>query len=283
MGYNPNDPNSANDGVIITDATDLNQGFGDPGFSRVGPLLDVERLRQEYLFGIPLHSALTNEVISPETMKRFIEKAVSEFETSVRIPVRPVRVIEKFNYERADDLQFGTRQLKRWPLLRVERLCALFPGNIEGQESNYPTNWIEPDGDTGLIRMMPRSDGESVHALTNFVSPLGYMGLPFAGNIKHWPGLWRLQYIAGFEFDRIPHSVNHLIGIMAAIQFISIMGPAIFPYNSQSIGIDGLSQGLGSGGPQWLAGRLADLTAERDRLTANLKSHFGTDIQLAAF
>lgn len=270
------------DAPVYTDATDLNQGEGDPGFHRVGPLLDVERFQQEYLFGIPMRAALTGETITEETLKRFIEKAISDFETSVRIPVRPVRVFQKFDYERADDLAFGCRQLKRWPLLKVESLKALWPGRVEGQEANYPTNWIEADGDTGLIRIVPRS-GTDVQTNINFVSASGYIGLPLAGNFKTWPGMWRVTYIAGFAQDRVPEAVNDLIGILAAIKFLSQMGPAIFPYNSQSIGIDGLSQGTGSGGPQWLAGRLQDLEMQRDRLTQQLKAHYGTDIILMAF
>jgi len=282
MSYDPNDPNNPVDTIVISDASDLNQGEGDPGFSRVGPLLDHNQLKQEYLFGIPLKAALTGEEITAETLKRFIEKAVSEFETSVRIPVRPVRVIQKFDYERADDQQFGTRQLKRWPVYKVEKLSALWPGRVEGQEANYPTDWVEIEGDCGLFRIVPRS-GTDVQTNVNFISSAGYIGLPIAGNFKTWPGMWRVQYIAGFPYDKIPHAVNHLIGVMAAIYFIDQMGAAIFPFGSQSVGIDGLSQGTSTGGPQWLASRLASLKEERERLVTSLKAHYGTDVILAAF
>ena len=269
------------DAPIITDSSSLNEGEGEPGFTRVGPLLDPDRLKQEYLFGIFFKAALTGEEITNETLKQFIRKGISEFEIAVRIPVNPVRITERFNYERADDVQFGTRQLKRWPLLKVEALMALWPGRVDGQEANYPTNWVEPDGDTGLIRIIPRS-GSDVQADINFIRAVGYQGITI-GNIKHWPNLWRVTYVAGFEFDRIPDAVNDLIGTLAAIKFLSQMGPAIFPLNSYTIGVDGLSQGTGNAGPQWLAGRIQELAQERDRLIANLKSHYGTDIQLTVF
>lgn len=281
MAYDPNDPRNPTDTLIITDASDLDMGDADPSFTRTGPLLDPDRLKQEYLFGVPMRAVLTGEVISNDTMKRFISNAISDFETSVRVAVRPVRILQKFDFERADDISFGTRQMKRWPVTKVEKLSALWPGRSDGQEYNYPTDWVEMDGDTGLMRIVPRSSTEG-SSNGQYISS-GYAGIPLVGNFKSWPSLWRVQYIAGFEYDKVPHSVNHLIGILAAIQFLSQMGPAIFPYNSQSIGIDGMSQGTGSPGPQWLAGRIAELTAERDRLVANLRAHYGTDVMLAAF
>lgn len=281
MSYDPNDPNNPKDTIVIGEITDLLQGEGDPGFSRSGPLLDAGTFRTDYLFGVPMKAALTGDIITVEMLKRFIERAVSDFETSVRIPVRPVRITEKFDYERADDLAFGTRQLKRWPVLQIEKLEALWPGRVPGQGAVYPTDWVELEGDNGLIRIVPRSASSSPTNV-NFVSSGGYAGTPI-GNFKNWPGLWHLQYTAGFKQDHIPHAVNHLIGIMAAIGLLSQLGPAIFPYSSQSIGIDGMSQGTSSGGPQWLALRMQELIAERERLILSLRSHYGTDIQLAAF
>jgi hypothetical protein len=53
--------------------------------------------------------------------------------------------------------------------------------------------------------------------------------------------------------------------------------------NGQAIGLDGMSQSVSSAGPQWLAARIADLIADRDRLVPQLKSYYGTDVLFAAF
>lgn len=269
------------DRPVIENVTDLNQGDGEPGFTRVGPILDVERFKLEYLFGIPLVAALTGEQVSDQTLHSFIRKGISDFETSVRIAVSPTRIEEKFDYERADDIQFGTRRFKRWPVQKVEKLEALWPGRIQGQEVAYPTSWAEIEPDTGVLRIVPRS-GTDVNADTNFLRSTGYQGINI-GRIKHWPGMWKVTYIAGFEHDRVPDIVNDLIGTLAAIKFLSQMGPAIFPVNSFSIGLDGLSQGSANAGPQWLGQRMQDLQAQADRLIPQLKSHYATDIQLFAF
>lgn len=269
------------DSPLQSHQTPLNQGTSEPGFARVGPILDVERFRQEYLFGVPMRAALTGEEISSETLKNFIRKGISDFETSVRIPVHPVQAEDMFDFERSDDLNFGTRRLTRWPLLDVSNLAALWPGRMEGQETDYPTSWVTKNDDTGLIRVVPNS-GSMINADAGFINSTGYKAIVL-GQMKAWPNMWRIRYRAGFDFDKIPDVVNDLIGTLAAIKFLSQMGPAIFPFNSFSVGVDGLSQGTSNAGPQWLAQRIADLTGERDRLVGQLKSHFGTDIMFAAW
>lgn len=277
------------------DSHGTTEGQGEPGFTRFGPLIDIERLKQEYLFGIPLESALTGDKITDETLKNFIKKGVSEFETSVRIPVNPVRIVDRFDFERADDLRFGTRRLTRWPVIKVEALKALWPGRNEAlaaldkdgnpvggatdtQEIEYPTSWVTLLGDTGLIRIVPNS-GSLVNADVNFLASSAFRSVVLGG-LKNWPNMWRVIYQAGYERDKVPEVVNDLVGVFAAIKFLSMMGPAIFPVAGQSIGVDGLSQSVSTAGPQWLAGRIKELTAERDRLIDQLKGHYATDINL---
>jgi hypothetical protein len=274
------DPNDPNDSPVVIDTLRIDMGEGEPGFTRSGPLLDVQRFRDEYLFGVPMKSPLTGQEISEATLKQFIRKGIADFETSVRIPVSPVRLEDRVDYERADDIQFGTKRLRKWPLLKVEKFQALYPGRAEGQEVNFPTQWVEAD-EIGMLRIIPRS-GTDVQLNINFVSTSGYQGIS-VGPFKNWPNMWHITYIAGFANDKVPDAVNDLIGILAAIKFLSQMGPAVFPMNSYSIGIDGLSQGTGNAGPQWLAGRIADLQAQAEKLTAQLRAHFGTDVILNAW
>lgn len=264
------------DSPVKGGAKELNQGTGELGFIRSEPLLDVKRFKEEYLFGIPLVSALTQEKVSNNTLKSFIRKGISDFETSVRIPVNPIKSTDWFDFERADDLQFGTRRLNRWPLLQVESLYAVLPGRREEEGTDYPTEWVTPDGDTGLIRIVPISSSLT-NADAQFISSTGFKALAM-GTMKQWPKLWRVTYTAGFDHDKVPAIVNDLIGIMSAIKFLSQMGPVLFPVNSISIGIDGMSQSTGNAGPQFLSLRMQELQAERERLIPQLKSHFGTDI-----
>jgi hypothetical protein len=95
--------------------------------------------------------------------------------------------------------------------------------------------------------------------------------------------MWRISYVAGFDFNKLPHVVNRLIGVMAAIQALSMLGPVIFPFAGQSISLDGMGQSVSTAGPQWLALRLQDLTAERDKLVLQMRAHYGTDLIMTAW
>lgn len=271
----PNDP------PVIVPTIELENGEREPGQPTKGALIDVIRFKQEYLFGVPLKAALTGEEMSDDTIKQFIRKGIAEFEKRVRIPVSPCRIKEKFNYERADDMQFGFKRLSRWPVMKVEEFSALWPGRTEGGEVPYPTNWVEVDGQTGNIQIVPKA-GTDIAYESYQHSYGGYQGI-IMGKMKTWPNMWRITYLAGFANDQVPDAVNDLIGVMAARKFLSQMGPAIFPMNSYSIGFDGMSQGTGNAGPQWLAQRMQELEAQEEQMVRDLKSYYGTDIIMSVW
>ena len=290
---------SKSNNPVKSDTGTMNLGQLEPGFSRVGPLMTSVELKNRFFPGIPLISSLTGEHIPDETLKYYIETAVSDIETSLRVPISPVRIKDSFSFERADDLAFSTRQLTRWPVLKIEKLASLLPGRMDGssipnsdpdndpfndnssQELTYPTDWVELQGDSGLIQITPKS-GSLVNADISFLASMQARGI-LLGGIRSWPKFWRVTYIAGFEQDKIPHVVNHLIGTLAALQLLSVLGPILFPAQSFSVSMDGMGQSTATMGPAFLAQRIQELTAERDRLTLQLKSYFATDLSFSIF
>jgi hypothetical protein len=282
--------NGRDNPVVSGAGTSLNQGEGEPGFIRLEPLISPQRIKDEFLFGVPLVATLTGQTLPDGVVDSAIRKAVGDFETSVRIAVSPVRVKDHCDFERADDLCYGTRQLTRWPVLKVEHLRALWPGRNDilaqfdqglSGEVDYPTSWVSLQGDMGLIRIVPNT-GSIVAADASFLCSSAYRSIVLGG-LKSWPNMWRITYIAGFHHDKIPCVVNDLIGTIAAKRLLSLLAPAIFPVNSMSTGIDGLSQSTGTAGPMWLQLRMKELTDTETKLTAQLRAHFGTDILFAAF
>ena len=270
------------DKPVIATHLEENQGTGEPGITRHGPIISPDELKDEYLFGVPMKAALTGQEISDETLKKFIRKAIAEVEQAVRIPVAPVQVVdEKHDYERADDTQFSTKKLMRFPVIQIDAIKALWPGRNDGQEICFPTSWGELNPETGVLRLVPKT-GTSLNSDANFIFSTGHGGIPFS-SMKHWPGMWRISYTAGFPHDKVPDSINDLIGTIAALKLLSQMGPAIFPLGSYSTGIDGMSQSTSSAGPQWLKGRIQELTEERERMITQLKQYYGTDITMSVW
>jgi hypothetical protein len=283
-------PNGSDNPVISGAATPLDMGVGDPGFTRTEPLITIERIKDEYLFGIPLVASLTGQELPERVIRQAILKAVGDVETSIHIPVQPVRVTDRFDFERADDIQFGLRQLTKFPVLKIENLKALWPGrndimagidNNQTQEVDYPTSWVTLQGDRGIFRVVPNT-GSIVNADASFIASSAYRSI-ILGGLKSWPNMWRVTYIAGFESEQVPVIVNDLIGVMAAIRLLAMLGPAIFPVNAQAVGIDGMSQSTSTAGPQWLANRVGELNIEKDRLTTSLKAYYGTDVYFSAW
>ncbi len=263
----------------------LNPGIGipladeDPSFSRVGPIIQVQDLKDEYLFGIPLQSQLTKQKLTDPILKKIIFKAIADAETMIKIPILKVNISdEPFDYKRADDIQFSTRRLSKWPVLQINSLQAQWPGRTDDQRTNFPTSWASVNADTGLFRIVPKS-GTEVNV------DIGFIGLHgrFSSNVEGWPNLWHISYVAGFEYDKVPHLVNDLVGTLAALRTLSLMAPILFPVNSISIGVDGLNKGVSGAGTQYLLQRSTELIAERDRLVFQLRSIYSTDLFFASF
>src|SRR5271156_1508414 len=86
-------------------------GEGVAGFTRVEDWMTPERIRQEYLFGIPLISPVTREKLSDETIKTLIRKAAADVELKCKIDVTPVQRFEHIEFDRVKYLQ-GWNQLQ---------------------------------------------------------------------------------------------------------------------------------------------------------------------------
>lgn len=86
-------------------------GEGAAGFSRVEPWITPERMRNEFLFGIPLVSPLTKQELSDDTIKSIIRRSAAKLELKCKIDVTPIQRFEKLEFDRTKYLQ-GWNQLQ---------------------------------------------------------------------------------------------------------------------------------------------------------------------------
>lgn len=269
---------------------------GAAGFTRVEQFLTPERLQNEFLFGVPLKSAITGQTMTPDTMKSIIERAAAYVEMKCKIDVFKTAREVRLDYDRTkftqgwSQLNLGhsnVRSVEEWSIRGQNSAYSLNGAPAgSGQGSvlfNLPLEWIDLSmAHKGLIHLAPLQTtftGQSLvggAAATGPYAPL-FMTL---SKLTFIPGYWYVRFTTGFDDGAIPKPINDLIGTVAAMEILSMLGPTN-KYNSKSIGIDGASQALSGPGPQVFALRLQDLEKKKIELTETVKKYFGGGIYMS--
>lgn len=165
-------------------------------------------------------------------------------------------------------------KLDHSPILNVEKLELSFtndahvPGFV-----NFPMEHVHVMSQEGTIQLVPAFGTSLSGFLLSAFSGTQFHALSATG-MSNFPGGIRVKYTAGFEECRIPVIISQLVGVMAAINILSILGPILFPNTSVSISADGLGQSTGTLGPKFLLDRIAQLERERDRQLEAVKGYY---------
>ena len=246
----------------VTLATDT---FSDPQPGEEDPSLDlisIDELKTFYLFGLDLTNDLGEPY--PDSLFAFwIKNAVSWLERKLDIPILPVTILEeRHDYFRDDYDNYIYIQLNRYPLISIEEVKMVLPGEQVVQV--FEQDWVHPERHSGQLQLVPGT-GTAGSIL------LGASGawIPFIyGNNKFIPDAFRVRYTAGFgqyppgswgfapgsnppsvshpdpQLDRYPDIIKELIGKIASFGPLNIAGDLLGGAGiaSQSVSIDGLSQ-----------------------------------------
>ena len=248
-------------------------------YGRLEPLITPEQLKVRHLFGIPLVSRTKDPitgkpmVMTDDIIKDLILRAVSLVETEGNFDVFPVKYREKTAFDRNAFDSFGYMEIKRRPIHSVDRL-SVTPSN---QVDVYvvPQDWIEASGfQRGQVNIVPLTI-----AFTNggFIPSQSAGGAAFLSILgaKGWiPGYWQIEYTTGFPDGLLPRDLNELIGIVAAIEALSLLATTDADATSKSLSIDGLGQSVGGPGPQKYAARIEVLMQKKQMLIDKFKSRF---------
>jgi hypothetical protein len=231
-----------------------------PHPQRFMPIPTAATLKSKSLFGIPLRSALTNQTISDDVLEQYIQQAVSEIEHSLNMFISPVHFDERHDYDR----ELWTQQnawlkLNNSPILDVQSVQLSFGNGVPlPPVVDFPLEFVYVNAQEGALRLVPvLGTATSGFVLSSFAGAQ-MMALVAAG-VYQFPGAVKIQYRAGFDLNKLPALLAGLIEKKAAYLALSVLGPVLFPFNSVSIGIDGVSQSSGNAGNQFLAYRMQDL------------------------
>jgi len=247
---------------------------GTNSVTRYLPIPTAGNVRKTKLFGIPLMSAFTQETLDDETIEEFIISAISEIEHVLDLYITPVKFKERHDYKRHEfTWNYNFLKLNHPNVISVEKLELTFSNAPEYGFVQFPMEHVHVMPQEGTVQLVPAFGTSLSGFLLSAFSGTQFHALRSTA-INEFPGGVRITYTAGFPLDKVPAVLVELIRVKAALKVLSALGPIIFPHNSTSIGIDGVSQSVGTAGPQFLATRLSDLEKEEQKLMDAAKGYY---------
>lgn len=207
-------------------------------------VISVSELMGHYLFGVPL--CTQNGVqLNLADLELFISAAQDWVEQTLEIKLN-----KQIYHERCD---FIFDQWKSWgyikttlPVRKVFKLQGLLNSV---QQVEYPNEWCsvymnenDPERAYRNVYIVPNGGGTPINS-----GSVLYLGItPHLGffSMDYVPNYWDVWYCTGF--DKVPSNILNLLGKMAAIQVLAVVGDTVYTpgLNSQSLSFDGLSQSV---------------------------------------
>ena len=222
--------------TLESSLSDAQQGEGDPALD----ICSITELKTNYLFGLDM----TNDqgVPFPDSLYAwFIKSAVSWLEHRLNIAIRPTAIEdERHDYIKEDYEQYIFLKLRRIPVIEVEEVRMVLPGDTQG--ITYDRDWIVCNKDSGQLQIVPGMGNISMVLF-------GGAGLwhPYArAGHRLIPDVFRIKYTAGFAAGNVPFDIKDITGKIASFGPLNIAGDLIGGAGiaSTSLSIDGLSQSI---------------------------------------
>ena len=245
----------------------------DDSVNRYGEVPTVQVMRDVYLFGIPLKSSLTQQVVSDMMIQTFIDAAISQLEMDLNITITPTLFDERHDWIREQwTNSFGWLKPNHRPIINVSEVSIVF-SNDEQRSVTFPNEFVYVNSQDASIQVVP-AIGTSMQGFLISVFAGSQLWALYTQNLGAFPGAIRVRYRAGFEKNKIPKMISPLIGLIASYKLLTNIGPLIFPVSSYSISADGLGQSVSTPGPQFLAQRINDLKEEIEKEMAIARHYF---------
>lgn len=239
---------------------------------RIEPILTPKKLMSRYLKGIDM-SAYDND-----ELKDLINVAINNVELLIDVPLVPEQKREKHPYDRSLYNSYVHTVTNYGPILQIDDFSIV--GSDQDNLFRIPSAWLDPSlFFQRQINVIPLTVLGATSASTSATG--GPAGLAFLSALQgsvHWiPSYFQVTYTVGVcnKAGHVPMPVNHLVGVMTAIQILGQLG-ALNTNTSQSVSHDGISQSSSSPGPAVYQTRIGELTAEKDETIKKLKKIYNT-------
>lgn len=248
----------------------------------MGVEFDIKQMQDRILFGIPLNDA-EGKPFPEELLQSYLDSAIAWAEQTLNIVIQPRDEEENHDYIRSDYLNWNFIKLWKKPILEVESLEMIYGNN---KMFNIPKDWLKIDHLAGTIQIFPVSG--SAGGL--IINANGGAWIPLMQDrIGYAPQMWRIKYKAGMteqqekqivRANTIHPTLKDLIYRKTAMGVLGVWGELIIGAGiaNQSIGLDGLSQSIGTTQSPMFGGasaRIKQLQEDIDNMLPALRSYYG--------
>jgi hypothetical protein len=252
-------------------------------YQRLEPMITPEKLRQDFLFGVPLASFSKDPItgkkmlMTDDMLKGYIDRAIEDAEQETSTTIMPAEFKEKYPFDRCEYLSFGYLRLNHRPVFSVESMNVTPANQVD--VFTIPLDWMDVghmvQGQVNLIPIGIALNGTVYGGgVVTGVGAGAAAFLAILGN-QYWiPAFWQILYSAGYPDGLVPRYINELIGTIAAIKVLSMLA-ATYRTQSSSLGIDGLSQSVSGPGPQLFETRIAFLQADKKKQIKVVRKNCG--------
>lgn len=240
--------------------------------SRVEPLMTASTFKRRFLKGIPLKMK-NGDIITDEDLTDYLKVAMNEAEMNLKVSIDPVQRTDRLPFDKNLYKMFVYTQVQKWPIISVEEMAIV---SSDGQMIfSIPNEWLDFNGQSGRIQVISYLAAYGNQVLAGPVSNAGAYFLTTLSGLSWVPSYWNVTYTHGLcnKAGQVPMVVNKYIGLLAAIDLLSMIGPND-DVTSTSLGQDGISQGNSRSGIQRYQARLRELEQERDKLEQKIKGLF---------
>lgn len=248
-------------------------------FPRVEPVIDAKKFKSRFMFGVPLASPITGEVMTDEMIEDRIIESMNLIEMECKIDIAPVK--RKVRLPFAKDLyeEFFYVEIPNRPVLSIDKLAVTSPDRVDIYI--FPPNWIDDanfiDGRVNVLPLAPgQTTAYSQPYNTSSAAGAFLLALSIAPNT---PVFWEVDFTSGFDIENsgVPANINRMIGLKCAINIFNLLIPQ-FQNSSYSLGLDGVSQSQTTQAPQLYAQIRDQYIAEYDKLKDQVKMMYNNSL-----
>ena len=247
------------------------------------PLLTPSLLKQRFLFGLPLFSQIKDPVtgkvqqITDPILNDIINGCVSQIETEFKIDILPVKRFQKLPFFREEYDAWGFFKLDHTPVYSLDKLTISPSNGIDVYE--IPKDWIETANlIQGQFNIVPIGIGSVYQGLIGSTPANGAWFLSALQFTTFLPAYWGIQYTAGYPDGKLPRVINEMVGCLAAIEVLGLLGATHAKSTSTSLSVDSFSQSVGTLGPNLYGPRIQQLTEKYQKLGNRLRALYNQKI-----